>query len=231
MIGGSPTVLPAPIAPTSPEYLVRPQSQLMFGPLAFAILVGGVLALATLIPGYSHIEQTVSEIGQVGSPTRLPLALLLLSVAACTLVFAQALHRTAVHSNNSRVPAVLVGAMAASVMGVAVFAHPHPLHNVFGLSELVGYQAPLLFALRWRKDPHAEHVIAWSWALYLVIVLAIAANLSAPLGMEDLWAYVQPRIGLAQRLLFAAWFGWCAVLGWSLRAPPWQSPTLRDRAA
>jgi hypothetical protein len=27
------------------------------------------------------------------------------------------------------------------------------------------------------------------------------------------WAYVKPVHGLAQRALFAAWFGWCAVLG------------------
>ncbi len=203
----------------------------MFGPLAFAILVGGVLALSTLIPGYSHVRQTVSEIGQVGSPTRIPFALLLSSVAACTLAFARALHQAASRTNNSRAPALLVGAMAVSVIGVAVFAHPHPLHNVFGLSELVGYQAPLMFALLWRHDRRAGPLVAQSWALYLVIVLAIAANLSALLGMDAIWAYTQPRIGLAQRLLFAAWFGWSALLGWSLRSPHWQSPIPRGHAA
>src|SRR5690606_8266793 len=131
----------------------------------------------------------------------------------------------------SRAPAILAGAMAVSVIGVAVFAHPHPLHNVFGLSELVGYQAPLLFALLWRHDPRARRLVALSWALYLVMVLAIAANLSALLGMDAVWAYAQPRIGLAQRLLFAAWFGWSALLGWSLRKPQWQSPIPLGRAA
>lgn len=195
----------------------------MSGPLALAILACGVLALPVLIPGYSHVRQTVSEIGQSDSPARVPFALLLLGVAACTLVFAQAFRQAASRTGNSPAPAILVGAMAVSVTGVAVFAHPHPLHNVFGLSELVGYQAPLLFALLWRRDPRAGRLVALSWVLYLVMVLAIAANLSALLGMDAIWAYVQSRIGLAQRMLFAAWFGWIALLGWSLREPEWQS--------
>lgn len=208
---------------------MRQQTQLMSGPLAFAILAVGILALATLVPDYSHIAQTVSEIGKMGSPARLPFTLMLLSVAAATSIFARALHRAASHTHNSSAPAVLVGAMAVSVVGVAVFAHPHPLHNVFGLSELVGFQAPLVFALRWRRDPRAPRLVAQSWALYLVIVLAIVANLSALLGMDAVWAYTQPRIGLAQRLLFAAWFGWCALLGWSLRSSRWQSSTPSGR--
>lgn len=204
------------------------RTKLILGPVAFAVLVGGVLALATLVPGYSHIRQTVSEIGEVGSPARLPFAVLLLTVAACTLGFAHALHRTASRTNNSRTPAMLVGAMAASIVGVAVFAHPHQLHNVFGLSELIGYQAPLVFALRWRHDARSTRVVALSWVLYALILLAIVANLSVLLGMDAVWAYTQPRIGLAQRLLFAAWFGWCAALGWSLRSPRWSPPTPLD---
>jgi hypothetical protein len=32
---------------------------------------------------------------------------------------------------------LLDACMAVSAAGVGVFAHPHPLHNVFGLSELI----------------------------------------------------------------------------------------------
>lgn len=207
------------------------RTRLMFAPLAFALLVGGVIALSMLIPGYSHVRQTVSEIGQMGSPVRVPFSLLLLSVAACTLVFAQALHQMASSTSNSRAPALLVGAMAVSVVGVAVFPHPHLLHNVFGLSELVGYQAPLVFALLWRKDPRAGGLIAQSWALYLVIMLAVAANLSGLLMMDAIWEFTEPRIGLAQRLLFAAWFVWAALVGLSLRSPRWQHSSATPSSA
>jgi len=40
--------------------------------------------------------------------------------------------------------------MALPAAGIAAFAYAHPAHNIFGMSELVGYQAPLAFALAWR---------------------------------------------------------------------------------
>jgi hypothetical protein len=42
---------------------------------------------------------------------------------------------------------------------------------------------------------------------------AIAANLSAVYSGAAIWAHLKPVFGLAQRALFAAWFGWCAVVG------------------
>ena len=36
--------------------------RLLFGPLAAAILCSGIIGLALLLPGYSHVRQTVSEI-------------------------------------------------------------------------------------------------------------------------------------------------------------------------
>lgn len=74
-------------------------------------------------------------------------------------------------------------------------------------------------------------MVARSWALDVVMVLAIAVNLRALLGMDARWAFTEQRIGLAQRLLLEAWFGWCALLGWSLRSSRWQSSMPRDRAA
>jgi hypothetical protein len=36
---------------------------------------------------------------------------------------------------------------------------------------------------------------------------------------------VKPVNGLAQRALFAAWFGWCAVVGLLLFQEKWQRPS------
>ncbi len=90
--------------------------RLLSGPLAAIILGFGIGGLALLIPGYSHVHQTVSEIGEIGSPARVP----------------------------------------------SPFVAP-------------------------------------------------------------VWVYVKPVHGLAQRALFAAWFGWCAVVGILLFNRNWQS--------
>jgi hypothetical protein len=101
--------------------------------------------------------------------------------------------------------------MALPAAGIGVFAYPHPLHNVFGISEIIGYQAPLVMAFTWRRDPRAKILVTISWILFVLIWLAIALNLSS--SVPAIWVHVKPVHGLAQRALFAAWFAWCAIVG------------------
>ena len=196
--------------------------RLLFGPLAGVVLGFGVAGLALLIPDYSQVRQTVSEIGEIGSPARVPFAIMLGCVAACILVFASAVRDVSVAADHSRFTAYLIGFMALPAAGIGVFAYPHPAHNFFGMSELIGYQAPLVLALTWRRDPHAKTVVTLSWIFFALIWGAIALNLSA--FVAPVWAYVKPVHGLAQRALFVAWFGWCAVLGILLFGQNWRIP-------
>ncbi len=190
--------------------------RLLFGPLAAVIFLCGVAGLAAQLPGYSHVHQTVSEIGEMDSPLRVAFALTLFAVAACIFVFALGLRELSVQAARSPLAAYLIGSMTISILGVAYFASPHPLHNVFGLSEIIGYQAPLAFAITWRRDSHAKRLVAFSWVAFVVVWAAILANLSSLDPEGAVWAHVRPVIGIAQRALFGAWFGWVAVLGWAL---------------
>jgi hypothetical membrane protein len=192
---------------------VKRSYRLLFGPLAAAILGFGIAGLALLVPGYSHVHQTVSEIGEIGSPARVPFAIMLCCVAACILVFALGVRHLSVETGRSQFPAYLIGFMALPAAGVGLFAYPHPLHNIFGISELIGYQAPLVFALTWRRDLRAKTVVAVSWIFSVLVWGAIILNLSSLDRQGVIWAYVKPVHGVAQRSLFAAWFGWCAVVG------------------
>lgn len=187
---------------------------LWFGPIAAVLLGAGTFAIALIVPGYSHVRQTVSELGAVGSPGQVPFTIVLLLVAACLILAALGIARSLRDSGHSALPACFVIAMALSAAGVGIFAFPHPLHNVFGLSELVGYQAPLIAALTLRKSPSARPIVAFSLAMYGAVVLAIAANMLSLAGSGSLWARVEPYYGIVQRSLFASWFVWCA--GFSL---------------
>ena len=185
--------------------------RLLLGPLAAIILTLGIAGLALFIPDYSHVRQTVSEIGEVGSPARVPFAVMLGCVAVCLLLFASAVSDLSARTGHSKWAAWLIGFMAIPAAGIGVFAYPHPLHNVFGLSELIGYQAPAVMALTWRGDRRASALVTISWVLFVVIWVAIVLNLS-PM-VSAVWVYLKPFHGVVQRLLFAAWFGWCAVAG------------------
>ena len=187
--------------------------RLLFGPLAAAILVCGIAGLAAMVPGYSQVHQTVSEIGEIGSPARVPFAIMLTSVAACLLVFAWGMGAALKAAGRSVFAACLIGFMAVPCTGIAIFAFPHPLHNVFGLSELIGYQAPAFFALAWRRDEQAPSLVAISWLCFALVWIALGLNMIPMFGHSAIWAVVHPVHGIAQRMLFAAWFGWCAVVG------------------
>jgi len=187
--------------------------RLLFGPLGAAILVLGIAGLALMVPGYSHVHQTVSEIGELDSPARVPFAIMLCCVAACLLVFASGVRAVSIGAGRSALAAYLIGFMAVPCAGIAIFAFPHPLHNLFGLSELIGYQAPLVLALTWRRDPRAKALVLFSWIMFVLIWIALGLNMSAMFRQSEVWAYVRPVYGIAQRALFAAWFGWSAVVG------------------
>jgi len=191
---------------------------LLFGPLATVLFVLGVAVLATMVPGYSHVHQTMSEIGEVGSPVQMPFTIMAVAVAVCILVFAIALRGASVAAGHSALAAYVTGCMAISLAGVGIFSFPHPLHNVFGISEIVGYQAPLAFALTWRRDPRARSLVAFSWIMFVAVWIAIGLNLSSLDSSGSLWHTVHPVIGIAQRALFGAWFLWLAVTGLALFA-------------
>jgi hypothetical membrane protein len=191
-------------------------SRLLCGPLAAVIFTLGVAGLPMMVPGYSSIHQTVSEIGEVGSPARLPFAVMLCSAALCIIIFATAVREVSVANGRSLLTAYLIAYMAIPSVGIGIFAFPHPLHNIFGISELIGYHAPLALALTWRGDLNTRALVRFSWVIALLIWVALGLNMSAIARHGMVWAHVKPVMGLVQRSLFASWFVWSAVLGSAL---------------
>jgi hypothetical membrane protein len=184
--------------------------RLLCGPLAALILLMGIVALPLAIPGYSQIRQTVSEIGEIGSPVRIPFAALLCAVALALLVFASGLRALLKRCSHATAAAWLTVWMAVCAAGVGIFAYPHPLHNVFGTAELIGYQAPLALALTLRGDLRMKRLAGFSWLMTFLVWCAIAANLVVFDRQSALWMEMRPFYGLVQRALFATWFVWCA---------------------
>ena len=187
--------------------------RLWFGPIIALIFVAGVWGLATHVPGYSQVHQTVSEIGEVGSPVQRQFTALLIVIAFCVLVFASGVYSASNAANRSKAAAWLLGCMAVSAAGVGVFSYPHPLHNVFGLSEIVGYQAPLAVALTWRNEPRAKALVSFSWMMFVLVWVTIALNLAPLMPSLPVYAMEKPVYGLVQRSLFASFFLWCAGAG------------------
>jgi hypothetical membrane protein len=180
------------------------------GPAAAVLFFAGTLLIGALTPDYSSIRQTVSELGQVGAPGQFAFTILLGVVAILLLIAAFAMARTLRARGHSIAPAILVGAMAVSCAGVGYFSFPLPLHNVFGMSETIGLQAPLAAALIRARDPAMRRAKKFSAILYVLVLIAIAINLVPLIRPPGAWELVRRVFGLVQRSLFAAWFVWCA---------------------
>lgn len=184
--------------------------RLWSGPIALVLFAAGTLAIGEITPGYSHARQTVSELGEAGAPGQLAFSVLLCLIAASLVVCAAAIARSLRNLGRSALPAWFVAAMAVSCAGVGIFSHPHPLHNVFGLSETIGLQAPLLAAITSRRDPRLKQAAVFSIVMYLVVMLSFLVNLIPVVRPATLWPHVQPVLGIVQRSLFVSWFAWCA---------------------
>lgn len=184
--------------------------RLWFGAIAGMLLLLGTLAIGLFTPGYSHVHQTVSELGEVGAPGQAAFSALLCLIAACLIVCASAIGRSLHGLDHSALPAYFVSCMALSCAGVGIFSYPHPLHNVFGLSETVGLQAPLFAALAGRGDQRTAQARLFSAMMYFSVLLAIAINLIPLFRPATIWTPLRPYFGLVQRSLFASWFLWCA---------------------
>ncbi|QNK02145.1 DUF998 domain-containing protein [Dyella telluris] len=192
------------------------RTRLCFGLVAAFVLWGGFVLLPLLVPGYDSIRQTVSEIGELDSPARVPFAVMLCMVSVCVLLFASGLRDASRRLGRSSAAAWLTGFMAMSSAGVGIFAYPHPLHGVFGLSEFVGYQAPWVFALTWRRETSAAGLVRFSWVMGVLMWVAITANLSVLDLHSRLWQFERPFYGIVQRMLFFTWCLWLAGVSLAL---------------
>jgi hypothetical membrane protein len=202
------------------------ETRLLFGPIAAAIFLVGVACLAQLVPGYHHLQQSISAIGRLGTPMRVPFALVIGCYACSLLIFASGIFRVAAASGVSRFPAWVIGYYALTQLGIAVFATPHPLHNIFGLVSMLGYLAPLVLAFAWRRTGRRS-LIAVSTVVGLIVLGTIVLNLSELFPQSALWQAVEPWPGLPQRLHVAAWLTWLSAAGLMMRRQ--QENLLRSR--
>jgi Protein of unknown function (DUF998) len=191
------------------------QKRLRCGPLSAVLFVVGTLGIALFLPGYSHVREDVSTIAALGTPTRVPFAILVYCVAGCLLLFASALREVASRNGLPQLGAYLIAFVVLSEVGIATFATPHPLHEPFGLLSLVGYQAPGVLAFTWRRDVKLRTVVIASW-LFFFGLWAATALILVPGFWPVLARLLEPIAGLIQRTLFVAWFGWCAFVGIAL---------------
>ena len=178
------------------------------GAIAAATFIIGSLILGSLLPDYNPVSQTVSEIGQTGSPLYQTWQVFSIVVGALLIVFAMALITFARKNKNYILPGIFMLSYGLSQFGIGFYPAPHPLHNVFGLSMTLGYFSPLVFALAW-KNKLGKSFKSISILTFILIILSIFLNLSPAFAPT---LYPMEYYGIVQRFLLFTFYGYCAFV-------------------
>jgi hypothetical membrane protein len=185
---------------------------LIFGLVAGVVFIGAMTILGALLLNYDPVTQTISEIGERGSPFETTFRLVNLFVAGCFILFAFGVYRFSKERRISLMPAVLIGFFAAMELGVFIFESPHPWHNLFGISSTLGFFAPLALAITWPSAPDLIALRRVSAIAAALLILSLALNLSELFVRVS---YIVEHIGVVQRTLFVFHF-WCAYVAFVL---------------
>ena len=134
----------------------RTQLLLVAGTVVPLLYFGTIALAGALAPGYSHLSQYASELGQADSPVARLFNGGILLTAIATLLGASGLYLSTIALGARRRWSVLTG-VSLALFGIglvfgALFPMPDPRHGGFGLGMSI-HVAPLLLAAALRPVP------------------------------------------------------------------------------
>ena len=182
--------------------------------LAFIRLGAGippVFFLTTVVCGlllgdYNHLTRMVSELGAIGTRTRVLFSAGLLVCAILSLLFVVGLRRACRAIGISDIPTLIILAYSVSIAGAGLFPLPLRLHLVLGMPSVLLILSPVMSLLLWRKARGLPHIVAMSLVALGLMSLGFLAFAPGVLSGYP---------GLKQRFFHVGWSVWFLCLSWS----------------
>ncbi len=181
---------------------------LSLGWISSITFILGTFFLGSLLTDYNLVSQTISEIGEKGSPLYVQWQIFSLTIGVLLMVFSIGIILFARGNMLSYLPGIFVLFAGLSEFGIAFFPSPHPLHNVFGLTMIIGYFSPLMFFLLW-KDKLGLPFKRFSLIAFILIILGIFLNLTPAFAPS---LYPLEYYGLVQRFLIFTFYIYIAYV-------------------
>ncbi|MFW0754629.1 DUF998 domain-containing protein [Pseudomonas sp. H11T01] len=185
-------------------------------------LVIGVAIAGSLYPGYSHLNQAMSELGALGAPTHelsplinnFPLGVLF-------VVFGIAVFAVFKGSALARSSGVLIVLHGVASLCTGYFScdvgcgleHPSDSQNLHNLSGMVMFLTLLLASTLWIYL--ATRVLGLKWFAWFSLACTLVALLVLPLMGQAVAA--GEGFGLYQRINYGASILWVGVFAWVLK--------------
>ena len=172
------------------------------GWLSSLFFISGSIISGALLENYNSISQTLSEIGKMGSPYETHWQLLCLASGSMLILFSAYIFTVSKKHRISMAPGFFIFSYGLSQFLISLYPSPHLLHNVFGLSMIVGYFSPLMFVIFWGSGFGLKFKMTSAFA-FIWILFTIFLNLS-PMFLPDL--YPITYYGVVQRFLVYSFY-------------------------
>lgn len=179
---------------------------LLLGRVVPLVSIVSSFVFGFLLPDYSLIAQTISEIGEVGSPLFMPWLILDTVINILFLLFVIGIYLFSKQHRLSIIPVVLLFIYVVAQFGLAIFVSPHPWHNMFGACLTFGYISPLMFFLFW-KNSLGQTFKTTSLIVFVMMVIGVVLNLNP---IFDPLLFSMEFYGLAQRFIVFTFLIYCA---------------------
>ena len=196
----------------------RPDSALSL--LAFCGIIGPILytivvfTLGFLRPGYDHIAQSMSELGEVGDPNAIIMNTVGFPLSGLLLItFAFGLHRGLSESEGSRIGPALIAISGVGLILTGIFpcdpscvdvSFTGRMHSICAMIPAFGMMfAPLAISQRLDKDSRWQN-----YRSYSIVTGIITAIIAAMYGFN----VFEPLKGALQRASMAVPLLWVEVM-------------------
>ena len=170
-----------------------------------------VFLLALYIPGYSHVRQYVSEIGEVGSPVQFYYSVFLLFVGVLLVLFSLGLYPDIKKNKYSWVAPLLLSLVAVFFIGLVAFpcrygcvlSSAEFAHGIFWMLCAASLSfVPLFFWIATRKDRRWK-----SYGEFNLIMQGLGLLAFVLFFLVD-----SSLVGLLQRISLFVYFVWIEVV-------------------
>jgi hypothetical protein len=185
-------------------------------------------ALSGALWSYSYRDQTISELGAIGAPSRLVFSLLLIPTYLLLLAFGFGVRQSAVDRPRLRVAGGLVIALAVLALSVGQFVPMRMRGTEQGLAgalHLAQGLAAMLMVLGAMGLAAAE--LRGLFRAYTILTIAVVLAFGAWSAMEAPAieaGLATPWVGIKERVFWYAYQLWFAVLALSvMRGQPGRS--------
>lgn len=180
---------------------LKPKPLLACGLFAPVLFWAATVVCGSVRGNYNHIEDTISQLGEVGSKAEVLSSLLFIVVSVLCVLFSIGLYKSTRSRNLSIAPALLSLAMPVTMAWAAVFPAHNEMHGLLGPVPLLVNVGALLTFLLWKNHDDLVKVRRWSLVSLALMMLLFLV-----------FSQIQELEGLFQRFWYCGWSIWFVSL-------------------